>query len=368
MPNKRSCQSNSIPIGGTEIYDIVGPICETGDFLAKQRSLAIKVGDLLAIRGAGAYGFVMSSNYNSRPRCAEIMVDGDQHQLVRQRESLQDLFALENHAKLMSVTSLPFFKMHALGNDFMIMGRISQWFPLSPAQIKAWADRHTGIGFDQLLLVDPAQQTDYDFFYRIYNADGSESEQCGNGARCIARFVQHQQLSNKTQLHWQTIAGSIETHLCNDNQVRVNMGIPQVSSPIKLTIANQTLTAHPISIGNPHIIIFVDNLERFPFTDLAPLLQHHPHFKEPVNVNFAQVIDQGHIKLIVYERGAGFTQACGSGACATLAAARTQYSVASHCLIEQPGGQLNIEWQTSSSPSWLTGPATFVFDGKIYIN
>ena len=209
---------------------MVGPVCETGDFLGKERELAIAPGDLLAVRSAGAYGFVMASNYNSRPRPAEVMVDGETLHLVRRREHIEELWSRRNAASRWPggmLMLLHFTKMHGLGNDFMVVDLITQRARLRRRADSRLADRHFGIGFDQLLIVEPPADPDMDFRYRIFNADGSEVENCGNGARCFARFVRDQRLTHKHEIHVETRGGPLTLKVEDDGRVSVDMGVPR---------------------------------------------------------------------------------------------------------------------------------------------
>lgn len=262
---------------------------------------------------------------------------------------------------------LAFSKMHGLGNDFIVIDGINQAVQLNTNQLQVWADRHTGIGFDQVLLLEPATLPEYDFLYRVFNADGSEVAQCGNGARCVARFIQLKQLSNKTSLNLQTQNGSITTHLLANDLVNVNMGAPRFA-PIKnytVNFSEQTLTINKVSMGNPHAVIVVDSIATAPVAELGALLQTDPHFPERVNVGFMQIINRDTIALRVYERGVGETLACGSGACAAVVIGNLLGLLNAKVTVNLPSGQLVISWQGGDNAVFLAGPASFVFDGVI---
>jgi len=272
---------------------------------------------------------------------------------------------------------IQFSKMHGLGNDFMVIDQVSQDVHLTPDTILRMADRHTGVGFDQLLCVEPPTDPDSDFRYRIYNSDGSEAEQCGNGARCFAKFVVAKHLSSKTELRLQTNAGVIVTHLRDDGTVEVDMGVPStvpdevpfvtdhaaISYPI--TIGNETVEVVPISIGNPHAVVFVDSVSEAPVGRLGPVLMRHERFPRGVNVGFCQVIDSGFARLRVYERGVGETRACGTGACAAAVAGVLTGRFGERIKISLPGGKVKISWAGAGHSVYLLGPACFVYEGHI---
>ena len=272
---------------------------------------------------------------------------------------------------------LRFTKMHGLGNDFMVLDLISQHAHIQPKHAKAWGDRHTGVGFDQLLLVEAPTNPDVDFRYRIFNADGSEVEQCGNGARCFARFVVDKRLTVKKQIRVETKGGIIELNLRPDGQVTVDMGAPRLvpeqipfqadaealSYTVEVDGERHELAA--VSMGNPHAVLRVDNVDNAPVHSLGPKLEHHPRFPKRVNVGFLQVINRQQARLRVWERGAGETQACGTGACAAAVAAIRQGWMDSPLQLELPGGSLSIEWAGPGQPVMMTGPAVRVYEGQI---
>ena len=272
---------------------------------------------------------------------------------------------------------LRFTKMHGLGNDFMVVDAISQQFRLRPEMIRDLANRNFGIGFDQLLVVEPPGLPDVDFRYRIFNADGSEVEQCGNGARCFARFVRDQRLTNKRVIRVQTAKGIIELRISKDGQVLVNMGVPELNPPAIPFAANcqktvytvdveeQTVELSAVSMGNPHGVLVVEDVDSAPVSSLGPLLEKHPRFPARANIGFLQIIDRGHARLRVFERGSGETLACGSGACAAVVAGRLRGLLDERVNVELRGGPLVIEWQGEGTPVMMEGPATSVFEGQL---
>lgn len=272
---------------------------------------------------------------------------------------------------------LRFTKMHGLGNDFMVIDLVTQHAQLNPRLIRQWSDRYTGIGFDQLLVVEPPGDPDMDFRYRIYNADGSEVEQCGNGARCFARFVLDKRLTAKTDIRVETAGGPIALIVQDDGQITVNMGPPRfVPAEIpfqapseaisyELAVADQILQVAAVSMGNPHCVTLVDDLNAYPVNRLGPLIERHSRFPNGVNAGFMQLIDRHNARLRVFERGVGETRACGTGACAAAVAGIRQGHLTSPVSIELPGGNLQIEWAGPGEPVMMTGPATRVFEGQI---
>jgi diaminopimelate epimerase len=272
---------------------------------------------------------------------------------------------------------LKFVKMHGIGNDFVVFDAIRQTVQLTPQQIRHIADRRFGIGCDQLLLVEKSPDTRADFGYRIYNADGGEVEQCGNGARCFMRFVHDEGLSDKSPLKVRTVCGLLELFMQPDGLVRVNMGVPefeprkipftadQRATDYGLDVLGQTLTIGAVSMGNPHAVTQVDNVQTADVTRLGPAIESHPRFPQRVNAGFMQIAARGHIKLRVYERGAGETLACGSGACAAVAVGHVRGLLDSKVTVSLPGGNLIIEWQGAGHELWMSGPAERVFEGEI---
>ncbi len=272
---------------------------------------------------------------------------------------------------------LRFAKMHGLGNDFVVIDAIRQQVDLTPDQVRRLADRRRGIGCDQLLLVERPRTPAAEFRYRIFNADGGEVEQCGNGARCFARFVHDQGLTRSTHIPVETAAGLIELELLDDGQVRVDMGPPRFEPEQIPFVAAAPAPSHPlevdghrievgvVSMGNPHAVLQVDDLDQAPVATLGPAIQAHPRFPRGVNVGFMQRLDRGHIRLRVYERGAGETAACGTGACAAVVVGRRQGLLDEEVQVRLPGGDLVISWNGDDAPVWMTGPAILVFEGQI---
>ncbi|GLQ74693.1 diaminopimelate epimerase [Vibrio penaeicida] len=270
-----------------------------------------------------------------------------------------------------------FSKMHGLGNDFMVVDCITQNVFFSPDLIRRLADRYTGIGFDQLLVVEAPYDPETDFHYRIFNADGSEVEQCGNGARCFARFVRMKGLTNKHAIGVSTKKGKMVLNIEDGDQVTVNMGEP-VFEPSKIPFKakqkektyilradDQTLFCGAVSMGNPHVVTVVDDISTADVDNLGPLLESHERFPERVNAGFMQVVSRNEVNLRVYERGAGETQACGSGACGAVAVGIVQGLLDEEVTVHLPGGDLKIRWQGPGKPLYMTGPATHVFDGQL---
>ncbi len=270
-----------------------------------------------------------------------------------------------------------FSKMHGLGNDFMVVDCITQNVFFSQDLIRRLADRHTGVGFDQLLVVEAPYDPETDFHYRIFNADGSEVEQCGNGARCFARFVRLKGLTNKYSISVSTKKGKMILDVEDDGEVTVNMGVPEFEPnkiPFKakqkektyiMRAGDKTLFCGAVSMGNPHVVTVVDDVDTADVDTLGPLLEAHERFPERVNAGFMQVVSRDHIRLRVYERGAGETQACGSGACGAVAVGILQGLLDESVKVSLPGGELHISWQGPGKPLFMTGPATHVFDGQL---
>jgi len=273
--------------------------------------------------------------------------------------------------------ALRFSKMHGLGNDFVVIDGVRQQVALDPATVRRLADRHTGIGCDQLLLVEPPPDTSVDFRYRIFNADGGEVEQCGNGARCFARFVRDQGLSDKAVLRVATQAGVLELRVESDGQVTVDMGVPEFEPAripfaaaarepsYRLDTAHGEVTFGAVSLGNPHAVLLVDDPGTAPVATLGPLLESHPSFPRRVNVGFLGVVDRDHARLRVFERGVGETRACGSGACAAVVIGRQQGLFDTRVAVDLDGGRLVISWPGEGESVRMTGPATHVFEGVI---
>jgi diaminopimelate epimerase len=269
---------------------------------------------------------------------------------------------------------IKFTKMQGAGNDFIVIDGITQRIQLSAAQIKNLAHRQFGIGFDQLLLVESSNIAD--FKYRIFNADGSEVAQCGNGARCFVRFVVDQHLTNKSEIKVETASGIITPKLESNGLVTVNMGAPRFepkqipftadmqANTYMLDVEGKQLEISAISMGNPHAVQVVDNIETAPVQSLGSVIEMHPRFPERVNVGFMQMIDSHHIKLRVFERGSGETLACGTGACAAAVAGIQLGLLRSPVRVSARGGELHITWQGGTSSVFMTGPAVTVFKGE----
>ena len=274
---------------------------------------------------------------------------------------------------------LKFTKMHGLGNDFVVFDGISQRVDLSPEQLRWLADRHFGVGCDQILLVERPRTADADFRYRIFNADGGEVEQCGNGARCFVRFVHDQGLTRRDEIRVETAGGLIVPRLEADGQVTVDMGAPRFEpAQIPFLAEKQALTytlpvdgreveISALSMGNPHAVLQVKSVEAAPVGQLGPLIESHPAFPARVNVGFMEIVDRGHIRLRVFERGAGETMACGTGACAAAVAGMTRGLLEPRVKVSTRGGELAISWEGEGHPVRMTGPATTVFEGEIDI-
>ena len=272
---------------------------------------------------------------------------------------------------------IKFTKMHGLGNDFVVIDAINQAISLTADQIRLIADRHFGIGCDQVLLVEKPVSANADFKYRIFNADGGEVAQCGNGARCFARFVRNKNLSAKDEIRVDTDSGQLLLTFDADDMITVNMGIPKHRPdeiPLKATeeskqytivIDDSKTTFGAVSMGNPHAVLQVNDIKTAPVNVLGPILEKHPDFPERANIGFMQINDRGHIKLRVYERGAAETLACGSGACAAAVVGIEQDLLDHQVYVELPGGTLKINWRGRGYPVLMTGPAVSVFDGNI---
>lgn len=272
-----------------------------------------------------------------------------------------------------------FTKMHGLGNDFVVIDAINQQIDLTAAQIRFMADRHFGIGFDQLLLVEKPLSNGADFKYRIFNADGSEVAQCGNGARCFARFVRDHNLSAKDEVLVDTNAGQLLLRFGHDNLITVNMGVPkhqpaqiplrigQEAGLYSLAVNSSECRFGAVSMGNPHAVLQVADVDIAPVAEWGKVLESHEFFPERANIGFMQIVDRRHIKLRVYERGAAETLACGSGACAAVVIGIEQGLLDNQVDVELPGGHLSISWTGRGQPVFMTGPAVSVYKGHINI-
>ena len=272
---------------------------------------------------------------------------------------------------------MPFVKMHGLGNDFVVLDGVRQSVVLTAPQLRHLADRHFGIGCDQILLVEPASQPGIDFRYRIFNADGGEVEQCGNGARCFVRFVHEQGLTAKHEIRVETMGGVIGPRLEDDGTVTVDMGVPVFASaqiPFvaatedlvqTLRVADEDIAITAVGMGNPHAVQVVADVDLAPVERQGPLIEAHPRFPQRVNAGFMQVLDRHTIRLRVFERGAGETLACGTGACAAAVAGIARGLLDSPVRVATRGGELTIAWNGHATPVLMTGPAVTVFKGEI---
>ena len=271
---------------------------------------------------------------------------------------------------------LRFTKMQGLGNDFVVLDGVRERIELQPAEIRRLADRHFGVGCDQVLLVESPTRPDVDFRYRIFNADGGEVEQCGNGARCFVHFVRARGLTDKRAIRVETAGGVIEPVLTGDGEVTVDMGeprfgaadVPSLGGPgaivEPLEVGGATVAISVLSLGNPHAVQVVDDLEAAPVATQGPLIEAHPRFPRRVNAGYMQVVDRANIRLRVWERGAGETLSCGSGACAAVVAGIRRGLLDSPVRVATRGGTLTIAWGGGAAPVMMTGPAETVFEGE----
>ena len=274
---------------------------------------------------------------------------------------------------------MKFTKMHGLGNDFVVIDAVTQNVSVTASMARRLSDRKTGIGCDQVLVVEPPSDADIDFNYRIFNCDGAEVEQCGNGARCLARFVKDRRLTGKNPIRVKTSNRVIELHISDKNLVSVDMGIPEFEpskipfeAPLAATVYDldvdgQSEQIAAVSMGNPHAVLKVDDVAKAPVAKLGAKIESHPRFPNRVNVGFMQILGPNEIKLRVYERGVGETEACGSGACAAAVAAILQDAVDSPVTLQLTRGSLKIDWQGEGHALIMTGPAKTVFHGRIRI-
>ena len=276
-----------------------------------------------------------------------------------------------------------FYKMHSLGNDFMVLDGVSREFVADPERIQAWGCRHTGIGFDQLLIIAPPAAPDIDFEFQIYNADGSQAEQCGNGTRCVAALAKHSGLTKKDRLTWQSLAGTFETEISN-GLIRTTMTVPELTHDeipfdpnqasttdhahiFELTEGEETFHITPVSMGNPHAVMFVDDLFNLDVNAEGSKLTEHAAFPDRANIEFCQVVDRQFVRLRVYERGVGETQACGTGACASVVAAQLLGHTDERVKVSLPGGKLRISWAGVGEPVQMSGPSTLIYEGEVAI-
>lgn len=274
---------------------------------------------------------------------------------------------------------LRFAKMHGLGNDFVVFDAVNQNVVLSEEQLRWIADRRLGVGCDQILVIKPAQDAEVDFNYQIFNSNGEEVEQCGNGARCVGRFLVLNGLTDKTLINIKTISGVYHINLRDDGYVTVDMGAPvfepkqipftadQASSSYEIEVEKQKIQIGAVSMGNPHAVLQVNDIKTAPVTTLGPKIETHSMFPNKTNVGFMQVLNSKHILLRVFERGVGETTACGTGACAAVAVGQAQNLLDTEVTVELPGGNLQIECQSSNDPVFMTGPAQLSFEGSLTI-
>ena len=272
---------------------------------------------------------------------------------------------------------IPFTKMEGTGNDFVVIDGYTRSVALTARQVRYLADRHFGVGCDQVLLVEPPDQEGADFRYRIFNADGGEVEQCGNGARCFVRFVRERGLTQKNEIVVDTLGGRIRPCLSSDGEVTVEMSVPRFEPSeipfvaerralvYDLEVDGAPIRAGVVSMGNPHMVQAVADIDQAPVTTLGPRLEHHPRFPRRVNVGFMQIVDRTNIRLRVWERGVGETLGCGSGACAAVVVGRQQGVLDEAVAVRLPGGTLSVTWAGEGKPVWLAGPARNVFEGNI---
>lgn len=274
--------------------------------------------------------------------------------------------------------TIEFTKMHGLGNDFVVINNLSQTINFTPELTRALADRRYGVGCDQVLILEKSDSPDADFNYRIFNADGYEVYQCGNGARCIGLFVKTKKLSDKPSITLKTANNLMAVSVKNDNSVTVDMGVPdfnpkslpfittQNSAPYSMTVDNQHIALDVVSVGNPHCVIRVNDFAQINLEKLGSQLQNSPSFPEGVNVGLMEIVSPTEINLRVFERGAGLTQACGSGACAAMVCGRAQHGLSHTVTVKQPGGDVSVAWPNPGDHIQLKGTADTVFDGIWY--
>ena len=278
------------------------------------------------------------------------------------------------------MNTLKFTKMHGLGNDFLVVDASKEPILWDAHHIQSWSNRHTGVGFDQLLVIEPSQNERCDFKYRIFNADGSEVEQCGNGARCFAKYVTEHGLTDKKSVMVETMRGIIVLNVLDDGQITVDMGKPHFAPEEipyipknhtdhdamshLLIVGTDTVTISCVNMGNPHAVLLVDDIKKAPVKTLGEAIESHPQFPQKVNVGFAEIISRDEINLRVFERGVGETQACGTGACAAAVAGIRHGMLNNTVLVNLPGGQLTIQWQEGESVL-MTGPAAEVYSGEL---
>lgn len=272
---------------------------------------------------------------------------------------------------------LAFTKMHGAGNDFVVIDGVTQAVNLNTNQLRRLADRHRGIGCDQILMVTPPDSPDADFRYHVFNADGSRAGQCGNGARCVGRFLREKRLTRQREILLQTNDDSLALSLTEDGRVFAGLGAPrfapaevpfqadETQDQYTLDVQGQSLSIGALSMGNPHAILMVDDCDAAPVSTLGPLLEAHTRFPERVNVGFMQVQSRGEVKLRVFERGVGETDACGSGACAAAVHGMKLGLLDEEVVVSLPGGKLSVSWPSMGDRVWLGGPTATVFNGTV---
>jgi diaminopimelate epimerase len=274
---------------------------------------------------------------------------------------------------------LKFTKMHGLGNDFVVLDALVKPIALTQDQVRLIADRHFGVGCDQVLQIEPPRQPGTDFHYRVFNADGAEVEQCGNGARCFVRYVHDRGLTDKTEIRVSTASGIIVPRLQADGQVTVDMGVPEFEPAripfdaprqaltYELALADRRVEISALSMGNPHAVQIVPDVGVAPLASEGPLIERHPRFPRRANAGYAEIVDRGHVRLRVYERGVGETLSCGTGACAAVVAGVKRGLLDQEVEVETRGGDLGISWAGGNAPVMMTGPAVAVYEGEIEI-
>src|SRR5688500_18976085 len=264
---------------------------------------------------------------------------------------------------------LPFTKMQGAGNDFVVLDCTSRPFDLDATRLKAIADRHFGIGCDQVLVVERPRGAHADFRYRIFNADGAEVEQCGNGARCFVKFVHQRGLTAKREIRVETLSGPIVPRLEADGEVSVNMGPPALAAPFleTLEVGAKPVELALLSMGNPHAVQLVPDVAQAPVAEQGPLIERHARFPRRVNAGFVQIVDRHSVRLRVCERGAGETLACGTGACAAVVSGIVRGLLDSPVTVQARGGTLTVSWLGGDNPVWMKGPARTVYEGVLEV-
>ena len=272
---------------------------------------------------------------------------------------------------------LKFTKMQGVGNDFVVLDALAEPIALTQDQVRLIADRHFGVGCDQILQIESPRQPGTDFHYRVFNADGGEVEQCGNGARCFVRYVHERGLARKTEIRVSTASGIIVPRLQADGQVTVDMGVPEFEPAripfdaprqaltYELALDDKRVEISALSMGNPHAVQIVPDVGAAPLASEGPLIERHPRFPRRANAGYAEIVDRGHVRLRVYERGAGETLSCGTGACAAVVAGVMRGLLNQEVKVETRGGNLGISWAGGNAPVMMTGPAVAVYEGEI---